>query len=61
MVFVTLPDFGKRMHGQIRTLARGSGDHLSARYPEQREEWQNYSLLHDDWVQEGNDLQANDT
>jgi signal transduction histidine kinase/CheY-like chemotaxis protein len=59
--FVTLPDFGKRL-AKIRTLAKGT---VVTIYPlvtlEQREQWQNYSLQHDDWVQEGLDLQANDT
>jgi hypothetical protein len=59
--FVTLPDFGKRL-AKIRTLAKAT---MVAIHPlvtlEQREQWQNYSLQHDDWVQEGLDLQANDT
>jgi signal transduction histidine kinase/CheY-like chemotaxis protein len=59
--FVTLPDFGKRL-AKIQTLAKGA---VVTIYPlvtlEQREQWQNYSLQHDDWVQEGIDLQANDT
>jgi hypothetical protein len=58
--FVTLPDFGKRS-AKIRTLAKGK---VISIYPlvtlEQREQWQNYSLQHDDWVQEGLEVQAND-
>jgi hypothetical protein len=60
--FVTLPEFGKRL-ASIRTLAKGT---LVVIYPlitlDQREQWQNYSLQHYDWVQEDLDLlQANDT
>ncbi len=46
--FVTLPDFGKRL-ATIRTLARGA---VVIIYPlvtlDQREQWQNNSLQHDD-------------
>ena len=59
--FVTLPDFGKRL-AKIRTLAKGTvvSTFLLVTL-EQREQWQNYTVQHDGWVQEGREVQANDT
>jgi signal transduction histidine kinase/ActR/RegA family two-component response regulator len=58
--FVTLPDFGKRL-AKIRTLAKGTvvSTFLLVTL-EQREQWQNYTVQHDEWVQEGLEVQASD-
>jgi hypothetical protein len=59
--FVTVPDFAI-MTSKIRSISSGLIyiNHLPLVKPEQRYEWEQYSLLHSDWVNESMQIQESD-